>query len=183
MCSVITSTMAFEPQKWMARRYAPNAACSFRYWRLWYAWSAAGTYTSARQMPVAIWSAKSVIVALPKTYHQLAADTPHPARDLRRRAVPRDAERVVIRRQARLTFGEAADSAERDPRLSSAAANRSEDVSDDRDASQHGGDGAQSCAQREQESAPRRRRRRQRVVVSTHRVRILPAGLGPASVS
>ena len=26
MCSVITMTMAFEPQKWIARRYQPSAA-------------------------------------------------------------------------------------------------------------------------------------------------------------
>src|SRR5262245_34608504 len=72
MCSVITATMAFEPQKCVARRNHPNGAASFRYTRLSYAWSADGTYTRARQLPVAMRRTNSGRVALPNTYHQLA---------------------------------------------------------------------------------------------------------------
>src|SRR2546426_24624 len=108
--------------------------------------------------------------AVDREYLELvAADTTHPARDLRRRPIPGHTERVVVRRQARLPLGEGRDRAELDPCLPGASADRSEDVADDRNSRQRGGETAQRQAEREQESATRRRRR-ERVMVRTHGV-------------
>jgi hypothetical protein len=73
----------------------------------------------------------------------LVADTAHPARDLRGRPVPRDAKRVVVRRQARLPSGKRVHLTELDPCLAGTPADRPEEVADDRYSRQHGGEGAQ----------------------------------------
>src|SRR5439155_19588324 len=71
------------------------------------------------------------------------ADTTYPARDLRSRPVPRHAKRVLVRRQARLALGKARHLTELDPCLAGTAADRPEEVADDRNSRQHGGEGAQ----------------------------------------
>src|SRR2546426_12252778 len=69
----------------------------------------------------------------------VALDVTHPACDLGRRTVPRDAGGILVRRQAGLTRGESTDCTELDPRLPvSAPAGRAEDVADDRDADEGG---------------------------------------------
>src|SRR3989442_8429173 len=88
----------------------------------------------------------------------LTLDVPHPAGDLRRRAVPRDAAWILVRRQARLARGESADGTERDPRLPvGASAGRPEDVSDDWNTDQGGAEHVQRDAEPEQESSARLR--------------------------
>src|SRR5262245_66509394 len=65
----------------------------------------------------------------------VALDVTHPACDLGGRTVPRNADGILVRRQARLAGGESPDLTELDPRLPvRAAAGRAEDVADDRDA-------------------------------------------------
>src|SRR5262249_6815026 len=91
----------------------------------------------------------------------LTLDVTHPAGDLRRRAVPGDANGILVRRQARLARGESPDGAERDPRLPvGAAAGRPEDVADDGNAHQGSPEHVQRDAEPEQESSTRLRLRR-----------------------
>src|SRR5262249_43734251 len=73
----------------------------------------------------------------------LAADPPPPARDLRGGAVPGPAERIPVRRQARLPLGKAPHHAELDPLLAHASANGPQDVPENRDPHQRGRDPVQ----------------------------------------
>src|SRR6266849_5983468 len=88
----------------------------------------------------------------------VALDVTHPARDLGRRTVPRDADGILVRRQARLAGGESTDRTELDPRLPvSAPAGRAEDVADDRDADEGGTQHVQEDAEAKQEASARLR--------------------------
>src|SRR5207247_988546 len=88
----------------------------------------------------------------------VALDVTHPACDLGRRTVPRDAGGILVRRQAGLTRGESTDRTELDPRLPvNAPAGRAEDVADDRDADEGGTQHVQVDAEAEQETSARLR--------------------------
>src|SRR2546428_14183403 len=81
----------------------------------------------------------------------VALDVTHPACDLGRRTVPRNAGGILVRRQAGLTRGESTDCTELDPRLPvSAPAGRAEDVADERDADEGGTQHVQGDAEAEQ---------------------------------
>src|SRR5215470_8231656 len=87
-----------------------------------------------------------------------ALDVTHPARDLGGRAVPCDAQGILVRRQPCLSRGESTDRAELDPRLPvSAPARRAEDVADDRDADEGGPQHVQEDAEAEEETPARLR--------------------------
>src|SRR6266545_6461085 len=84
----------------------------------------------------------------------VALDVTHPARALGRRTIPRDADGILVRRQARLARGETTDRTELDPRLPvGAPAGRAEDVPDDRDADEGGTQHVQEDAEAEQEAS------------------------------
>src|SRR3989442_4822666 len=88
----------------------------------------------------------------------VALDVTHPARDLGRRTVPRDADGILVCRQARLPRGESIDRTKLDPRLPvGAPAGRTEDVADDRDADDGGTQHVQENAEAEQETSARLR--------------------------
>src|SRR5438445_3170615 len=88
----------------------------------------------------------------------LTLDVAHPTGDLRGRAVPRDAGRILVRCQSSRARGEAADRTERDPGLPIGAPARwPEDISHDRDADQGGAEYVQADAEPEQESSSRLR--------------------------
>src|SRR5262249_26480802 len=88
----------------------------------------------------------------------VTVDVAHPARDLRRRAVPRDADRILVRGQTRLARGESARCSELDPGLPVAASGRrSEEIADDGNADQRGPQHVQAEAEPEQESPARLR--------------------------
>src|SRR5207237_9868852 len=82
----------------------------------------------------------------------LTLDVANPAGDLRGRAVPRNANRILVGRQARLARREAADRTERDPRMPvRRPAHRSDDVSHHWDADQQSAEPVQRDAEPEQE--------------------------------
>src|SRR2546428_13197541 len=88
----------------------------------------------------------------------VALDVTHPARDLGRRTVPRDADGILVRRQARLAGGESTDRTQLDPRLPvSAPAGRAEDVADDPDADEGGPHHVPENPEGETETPARRR--------------------------
>src|SRR5262249_8461261 len=79
-------------------------------------------------------------------------------RDLGRRAVPGDADGILVRRQPRLPRRESTDRAELDPRLPvSAPAGPAENVADDGDADEGGPQHVQEDAETEQEASARLR--------------------------
>src|SRR3989442_15422549 len=84
----------------------------------------------------------------------VALDVTHPACDLGRRTVPRDAGGILVRRQAGLTRGESTDCTELDPRFPvRAPAGRAEDVAGGRDAHEGGTQHVQGDAEAEQETS------------------------------
>src|SRR5262249_46429077 len=84
----------------------------------------------------------------------VALDVTHPACDFGGRAAPRDADGILVCRQARLASGESLDPTELDPRLAvRAAAGRAEDVADDRDAHEGSSQHVQEDAEAEQETS------------------------------
>src|SRR5262245_20538161 len=88
----------------------------------------------------------------------VSIDVAHPARDLGRRTVPRDADGILVRRQARLPRGESPDLTELYPRLPVCApARRAEDIADDRDTNQGSPQHVQEDAEAEQETPARLR--------------------------
>jgi len=88
----------------------------------------------------------------------IALDVAHPARDLGGCTVPRDADGILVRRQARLPGGESTDGTELDPRLPvGAPPGCAEDVANDRDADERGTHHVQEDAQAEQEASARLR--------------------------
>src|SRR5262249_40830336 len=88
----------------------------------------------------------------------LTLDVAHPTGDLRGRAVPGNADRILVRPQTRLARGERGDRTERDPRLSvGPSAGGSEDVSHDRDADERGSEHVEGDAKPEQEATARGR--------------------------
>src|SRR3989442_15236510 len=88
----------------------------------------------------------------------VARDVTHPARDRGRRTVPRDADGILVRRQARLAGGESTDRTQLDPRLPvSAPAGRAEDVADDPDADEGGTQHVQENAEAKKKAPARLR--------------------------
>src|SRR5262245_1415117 len=88
----------------------------------------------------------------------LALDVAYPARDLGGCAVPRDADGILVRRQARLPRGESTDGTELDPRLPvGAPPGCAEDVADDRNTDERGAQHVQDDAEAEQEAPARLR--------------------------
>src|SRR2546428_13671729 len=88
----------------------------------------------------------------------VALDVTHPARDLGRRTVPRDADGILVRRQARLAGGESTERTELDPRLPvSAPAGRAEDVGDAPAADAGGPPHVPEASPAKQDSSPRPR--------------------------
>src|SRR5258706_6542414 len=88
----------------------------------------------------------------------LTLDVTHPAGDLGRRTVPRDADGILVRRQACLARRESTDRTELDPRLPvGAPAGRAEHVADDRDADEDGTQNVQEDAEAGQGTSARLR--------------------------
>src|SRR6266542_487432 len=86
----------------------------------------------------------------------LTLDVADPAGDLRGDAVPRDANGILVRRQARLAGGKGARRTERDPGLAVAGPGaRAHEVAHDRDADQQGAEPIEHDAQPEQKSPAR----------------------------
>ena len=89
-----------------------------------------------------------------------ARNPPHPARDVRGRAVPGPRERIPIRRHPRLALRERVRLRERDPRerrRHALAAARREQVPDDRRRDEGGGQRVQRDAELQEKTAPRGR--------------------------
>src|SRR5437762_14377605 len=82
----------------------------------------------------------------------LTLDVAHPTGDLRGRAVPRDADRILVRRQPRFACGERANRTKAGPRLPVGAPARwPEERSHDRDAHEGGTGDVQPDVDPEQE--------------------------------